>query len=138
MGNRPISKFYCCNLRNNNISSDNSLLTTPDFETGVAKIQQGVAYGNLMTRVEIDACKALLKSSVSLSDKETSSDDDSEEDITKAIATQEKRKVNKIEGQSKYINCGVVIFSAVIVEQLCCKGGCAPQEDLVCLLWSLR
>ena len=57
-------------------------------------------------------------------DEIESEDEDVGEDITRAIAIQEKRKAKEIEGQSKYINCDFIMGSAAIVEQLWSKGGC--------------
>lgn len=123
--NMNSSKLYTCKLQSNKINTDNGLSTDPNFERGVAKIQQGVVYENQMTIEEKNACKILLKHCESMSDDEVESEDeDLEEDITRAIEIQEKRKAKEIEGQSKYINCDFVMGSAAIVEQLWSKGGC--------------
>jgi len=123
--NKQTSKLYSCKLGCNKIIADNGLSTDADFETGVAKIQQGVVLKNKMTLEERNACKILLKSSKSLRDSASDTDsEESEEDITMAIATKEKRKLKEIEGQSNYINCSFVMGSAAIVEQLWSKGGC--------------
>jgi len=115
--NKQTSKLYSCKLGCNKIIADNGLSTDADFETGVAKIQQGVVLKNKMTLEERNACKILLKSSKSLRDSASDTDsEESEEDITMAIATKEKRKLKEIEGQSNYINCSFVIGSAAIVE----------------------
>ena len=122
---KPSSKSHAWKLKCNKINADDNLSTDPYFEKGVAKMQQGVVYENEMTIAERNACKMLLKSCDSMSDDETMSDDeDIEEDTTRTIANQQKRNAQEIEGQSKCINCDVIIRSATIVEQRWSKGGC--------------
>ena len=53
-GNQPLGQKY--------IAADNGLSTDPHFETGVAKIQQGLPREEMMTSLESHACEVLLKS----------------------------------------------------------------------------
>ena len=126
--------MHACKLKCNKINPNNDLSADSYFEKGVAKTQQGVVHENQMTVAERNACKTLLKSCESMSDDETLSyNEDVEEDMTRAIANQEKRKAQEFEGQSKHINCDFMMGSTTIVEQLRSKGGCVHASRRLCM-----
>lgn len=122
--NDPNSLYYKCKLGKTKIVPKNGLSTHPHFETGVAKIQEGVAEENKMTYEEIYACRSLLKSNFvdgedhSETESESSGDESSdEEDIVLATKASMKRKAKAMAGLLKYINSKFILGSATCVEQ---------------------
>ena len=128
---KPNSVYHSCKLGTDKIIPDNGLSTSCDFETGVAKIQQGVVQENTMTSDEMEACKLLLKECCLNSvteNVESEGSEEEDEDIYKAIATEEERKKNEVMNHSKYINCTFIMGSTAIVEQLWSKAGCVFND----------
>ena len=101
------SIWYRCKLQDDKIRPDNGLCSNPDFVTGVAKIQQGVAYELDMTRDEKDACAHLLKAP--LEEEEAEVD---EEDFMATVNANDKRKAKEMAGESDYINCKFILGSS--------------------------
>ena len=97
---------------------NNGLSTNSYFETGVAKIQQGLGREDLMNPLESQACEALLKSKNDT--EETTNDNDSNEefDFSKAVKANKKRREREQYGNSQYINCDFIMGSTACVERL--------------------
>ena len=120
--NRSKSLFYKCKLGTKKIVPDNGLSSEPDFETGIAKVQESVQSKNEMTADEIEACRAFLKLEFVI--EEDSSNSDNETNIKQMMANRKKRKASEITGISKYIESDFVMGSAAVVEQLWSKADC--------------
>ena len=111
-----------CYLGENYIKAHNGLSSDPHFETGVARIQKGIAHEELMTPLESLACRVLLKDSNQI--EEISEDNDSDQyseveyDFSKAVVANDKKKVREENGKSQYIDCSFIMGSAACVERL--------------------
>ena len=109
--------FAKCTLGTKYINVDNGLSTYPDFETGVAKIQQSVIYEEMMTLEEEVTCNNLLNENFD-ADGSKSNNNGDRYGFANAGAVREKRNAREVAGKSKYIDCSFIMDTAACAERL--------------------
>ena len=102
------SVMFRCLLGNKYISEHANILKDPDFELGVCKIQEGLT--DTMTEEEKTACEKLLL------ERDEESGESSEEEL--AYEERLRRRKQKRENPSGYMDCDFILGSAAEVERL--------------------
>lgn len=114
---RSCSLFSKITLGTKYIKIDNDLSTYPIFETGVAKIQQGFVYEEMMTLEKEVICKSLLNDNLDIH-KTDSNDEENRHDFAKAVADGEKFNAREVSGKLKYIYCNFILGTVPCIERL--------------------
>lgn len=114
--------LFGCNMEPTRIQDDASIVHSPDFETGVVKIQAGMQH--TLTDAEKVAVRDLRKSDVQAEDQAVDADagavqiDPGSQSPSTVARLQEQKQMIAREAADEYVDCSFILGSVAIVERL--------------------